>query len=498
MSPPRAERAAAVAVPLLVVGIVLAYAGALTAAFQFDDWNVIVGDPRVQSLHAWWSSMPGIRPLLKLSYAVNHESGFGAAGFHAFNVALHLANALLVLALLRRWPARASELDGIAVSAESPRSGGFSVSAGAAGSTNGAPIAAVVAAILFALHPVQTEAVSYAAGRSVSLAAFFCLASLLSWVVGRERRSAWLAAVLSPLLFALALGVRETAVVLPLALLLWRATAHSPVNSAVSSAAAWRDSPVCATLGHWAVLAVAILVAVLTPGYGPFFSASLHARGLVEQALTQIDALTYLAGQLLRFDRLNADPLLPVRESLTLALAVKGLALAAVAALGVASLRRRPAIAFGLLWFFLWLAPTNSLMPRLDVANDRQLYLALLGPAWLVGLAIAKLAAARPRLTVAIVCLMTLGLGFATAARNRVYANEIVFWEDVVAKTPANARAWNNLGYALALADRNGEAEAALRRAYAIDPGNFRAGVNLRLLREGRLTATPRTVAPPP
>ena len=48
------------------------YFNALGASFQFDDWNVIVKDSRVQSLAAWWHSMPGIRPLLKLTYAVNH------------------------------------------------------------------------------------------------------------------------------------------------------------------------------------------------------------------------------------------------------------------------------------------------------------------------------------------------------------------------------------------------------------------------------------------
>ena len=72
---------------LVVLVVCLAYANALQASFQFDDWDVIVRDPRVQDLAAWWSSMPGMRPLLKLSYALNHASGAGVAGFHAVNVA---------------------------------------------------------------------------------------------------------------------------------------------------------------------------------------------------------------------------------------------------------------------------------------------------------------------------------------------------------------------------------------------------------------------------
>ena len=82
------------------------YLNALGASFQFDDWNVIVNDTRVQSLAAWWHSMPGIRPLLKLTYAVNHATGFGVVGFHAVNIAIHAANALLVLLLLERLSRR--------------------------------------------------------------------------------------------------------------------------------------------------------------------------------------------------------------------------------------------------------------------------------------------------------------------------------------------------------------------------------------------------------
>ena len=64
---------------LLAAAIALVYLPSLGASFQFDDWNVIVRDPRVQSLAAWLASMPGTRPLLKLSFALNHELGDGAA-----------------------------------------------------------------------------------------------------------------------------------------------------------------------------------------------------------------------------------------------------------------------------------------------------------------------------------------------------------------------------------------------------------------------------------
>ncbi|GJQ57197.1 MAG: hypothetical protein HKUEN07_37660 [Rhodocyclaceae bacterium] len=79
------------------------------------------------------------------------------------------------------------------------------------------------------------------------------------------------------------------------------------------------------------------------------------------------------------------------------------------------------------------------------------------------------------------------GLLLATVARNRIYASETIFWTDVVAKTPGNSRAWNNLGHALAIAGHREAAEQALLEALAVDPGNSRAAVNLALLRAGRL-----------
>jgi tetratricopeptide (TPR) repeat protein len=72
-----------------------------------------------------------------------------------------------------------------------------------------------------------------------------------------------------------------------------------------------------------------------------------------------------------------------------------------------------------------------------------------------------------------------------TAVRSLVYADEVRFWEDVVAKAPANPRAHANLGFALAARCRSQDAEASLERALALDPAYLRAAVNLRLLREG-------------
>jgi hypothetical protein len=200
-----------------------------------------------------------------------------------------------------------------------------------------------------------------------------------------------------------------------------------------------------------------------------------------------------------RVDRLNIDPALPVHATWTPGLAAEAVLLAALAIGAIASLRSRPALALGILWFFLWLAPTNSLLPRLDVANDRQLYLALVGPAWLAAGLLGRLS---PRRASAVLVLLACALGLATIRRNETYASEIALWEDVVAKSPHSSRAFNNLGYAYALSCRKDDAAAAWRTAQVLDPGNFHPTVNLDLLRKealpGVAAACSRSSVSPP
>ncbi len=76
-------------------------------------------------------------------------------------------------------------------------------------------------------------------------------------------------------------------------------------------------------------------------------------------------------------------------------------------------------------------------------------------------------------------------IGAAVCAGLRERGHEVTFWSAAVAATPLNPRAHNNLGFALAARCRTAEAAAAFGRAIALDPGGFRAAINLALLREG-------------
>jgi hypothetical protein len=459
--------------PALFLLCLAVWLPSLGGSFQFDDWNVIVGDPRVQSLAAWWQSMPGIRPVLKLSYALNHELGAAAWGFRLVNVLVHACNAVLLFLVLRDLGRRLQ-----------PRVD----PAGAARPW----LAAAGAALVFALHPVQSDAVSYVSGRSSSLAALFCLLSLWTWSRATNAKQRWLAL---PWL-ALALATKEYALALPLIVALWWLCAESAAASPIAKAlpATVRASAPFVLLA----CAAALLAAWLTP-YPRLMAEAARGHTLAGNLLTQANGVSYLLGQMLLVRPPNPDPGLPAVLHPDVATVLRGGMLLSLVLLGGWQLRRRPAVAFGILWFFLWLSPTNSLLSRVDVAYDRQLYLALAGPAWLLAWSVAGLRGTAARRFAG---LATLGLcawlALQTLGQHTVYADEVSFWEHVTRASPGNARAANNLGMAYAVACRPTDARQAFARAQRLDPDDTRARVNELLLQRGELSAVPKSCRPPP
>jgi protein O-mannosyl-transferase len=430
--------------PLLAAAACAAWANALGGPFQFDDYNVIVDNPRVHSLASWARSVgSGIRPLLNLSYTLNWVADPSPFGFHLVNVALHLMNTLLAYRLCLAL--------GVGVTT------------------------ALLAALLFGLHPIQTEAVTYVSGRSVSLMACAYLASVLAYVRGRR--------ILSVVLFAFALAAKEVAVTMPLVLVLYEA-ATGPSDG---WRRAWRR-----LMPHCLLLAVALIVGGASSRYRELLGVSVALRGPLENLATQLDALGYLVTRLVYPAALSIDPALaaafPPRAPGMLMLLV------VPATIGVASamLRRGSVAALAGLWFFVLLLPTNSVLPRIDVVNERQVYLAALGPFLLLALGVERLHARR-RWIGAIAFVLPATLAVMTWDRNREYRSEVALWRATVRVAPHNVRAWNNLGWAWQLAGCWPQAEAAYREALRLVPDQAGVRGNLRALNVERA----RTPVPP-
>ena len=427
------------AAAILLGGIAVAYGNAFRGDFQFDDYNVIVDNPTVHTWSAWAGSMPGIRPLLKLSYTLCWTAGLGRFGFHLFNVLCHAAATLLAAALCLHLASRSKRL--------APHAAAVALTAG----------------LLFALHPAQTESVTYVSGRSMSLMGTLYLAAVVVHLRRPGRGGA------SPALFAAALAVRETAWTLPLALLLLERAAG----------VSWREAG-RRIRWHVAVGLAALLAALATPGYRRLLAYSLSIRPLGENLLGQIAAHSYLLTRPLLLLQTNIDPTLTPPQQLTPGLAAQAGLLLGLLAIGLAMLRSRPWLGVGIVWTLLHLAPTNLMLPRLDLANDRQLYLALLGPAFVLAAALWALLPARAA-TGAMVAL-ALVLAVATVLRHEDYRSEVALWAATAARSPGSARVWNNLGYAYRLTGDSVRARQAYRNALAIDPDHLKARYNLQAL----------------
>jgi tetratricopeptide (TPR) repeat protein len=401
-----------------------AYLPSLAGVFHFDDYNVIV---HYDTVHSWsalaerWGG--GVRPLLKASYTLNWTLG---GGFSLLNIALHAMNAALLL-LLGETLFRDRR-------------------------------AALIAAALFALHPAATEAVTYISGRSSSLMAAFYLGAMLAYFHGRR--------FLSALLFVFAVATRETAVTLPAALLLCElCRVERP---------AWREI-LRRQWPHWALLAAGGLFVLLNQRYFDLIAYGYGERGLADNLLTQIGGISYLALRLISLHGYNIDPALPTLSEWTPTLVFQAFSFMLLFTIGIVNWRARPWIAFGVLWFFLQLAPTNSIVPRLDVANDRQLYLA----SWGLFLALCIQLRHLPSFAFSVIIIVFAAM---SVLRQLDYRSEIVLWESAVALSPWNARAHNNLGYAYQLAGRRDDARREYQAALLFDPRHAKARLNLHFL----------------
>jgi len=404
-----------------------AYLPSLLGPFHFDDYNVIVNYSMV---HAWSSffehASGGVRALLKASYVLNWTISPDAFGFHLLNIGLHAANAVLLYFIGKRLlPDNVRNYS-------------------------------LLPALLFALHPMQTEAVTYISGRSSSLMATFYLGAILAYLRGAHW--GW-----SCLLFVLALATRETAVTLPAALLLIELCRRTDWRTIARRQGA-----------HWALLAAGGMVLVFNQRYFDLIAYGFGERSLHDNLLTQIGAVSYLIWHLVTLSNLNIDPALPTITEWTPTLGFEAVLLFALLAIGVCNLRARPWLAFGILWFFLQLAPTNSIVPRLDAANDRQVYLAC----WGLFFALTTLIEV-PKLAAIALCVVFAG---ASLVRQLDYVDEILLWEASVRSSPWNARAHNNLGYAYYEAGRREEARWEYRTALFWDPTHAKAKANLVLL----------------
>lgn len=430
----------------LMLAVCISYANALNGAFQFDDYNVIVNEEQVHSWANWFAGLgSGIRPLLKFSYTLNWTLDTGVTGFHVTNLIIHFLNAFLVYRLAQTLIQQQWQRDSM-----------FHVP--------------LLTALLFAVHPVHTEAVSYICGRSASLMTLFYLAAMLCYVVGRTRDNRFYLYVATPLLFVLALGVKETAITFPLALLLWELGCGGRWHTDLKP-----QRPV------WAVSAGAVLFFIFSTSYFAQMQRSAEFNSLVGNIATNLSGFSWLLRQWALPLWLNIDPDLPLLSGLSGAL-LPLLLFIVLCVLILACWRRRPWLSFALAWAMLQLIPLYLFLPRLDIANERQLYLA--GWPLLLAFSIELTLWLNDRAFRIVATALLLACTSLTVLRNQSYISEISLWQDTALKSPQKARVHNNLGYAYLQARQTDDARREFKATLRLDPNHYRASYNLQRLEE--------------
>lgn len=453
---------------MLVAGAGLAvYANALGHPFVFDDAGAIVENGTIRSPGASLAGGPAQmatagRPVVNVSFALNYLAGDLAPwGYQATNLVIHVACALLLIALFRRL---------------------FSLPA-LARITDGAQLGlATSLAFLWVLHPLTTEIVNYAAQRSEALMAFACLVTLYAGVraLDSSRPAAWQATAVTAC--ALGMGCKESMVVTPLLMLLVDAAL---TGVGFSLAFRRRQGFYLALFSTWLLLA--LLIAGAPRG---------HSAGFA----TGVSPWVYLLNQatmIVRYLRLAVWPVglvLDYGEPAAVTLGVVWPAAVFVLALLAATAflwRRSAALGVFAAWFWLTLAPTSSLVPiATEVGAERRMYVPLIGLLALAVLAafrgLARLENQQMRTTLARGSLAAIGvvLALLTVGRNREFATPVTIWQTVVERWP-NGRGFYNLGVALAA---SGQQEPAVRAYERALPGSADAqyALGFQLQQEGK------------
>lgn len=355
----------------------IAFGRSLSAPFYLDDFS-LAQDPAVTAPSGWLDCLAPTqtRPLTWLSFWANYQAGgVNPAGYHAVNLLLHLMNVALAWLALRIW----------------------------------LPAQAVTAATaIFALHPLQTEAVSYVFARATLWMTLFCLLSLWEW----GRRNHWRAV----LWFALALLAKEECVTFPLVLAMLHFSA--PRNPR-------ERGPVLAMLGLSLIFGARVLwAATVTQGSGAGAQAGV----------APLDYLSVQGLAILRYLELLVMPAGFSFES-PLRLQPAWWAWLPIALSAYFAARNFAKAREGFWWLaaLLLLAPSSSILPAMDLSADRRMYLPLLAIGAMAGLRLGQ----RPNwVTYGLAAVLTLG----SVLQSQVWREPRALWQQAIAHAPDKVR----------------------------------------------------------
>lgn len=467
---------------LIIILCVIAYSNTFSVPFQFDDPYSITNEPLVRDQHSFIKVIALTRGVGYFTFALNYLlHGADVAGYHIVNLIIHVLNALLVYGL-------------VVLSFRTPLLQRSSLK-------HRAGTIALFSALLFAGHPVQTEAVTYIVQRFASLATLFYLVSLAAYIksrlAGLENRSKWKTPAwyaVSLVSAVLAMKTKEIAFTLPVVITLYEFLFfEGTIKKRILLLL-----PLLLTM----VIIPMSLLGTARPLGEMINDVSEATR--VQTDVTRMEYLfteftvivTYLRLLFLPYNQ-NLDYDYPLFQSFfATEVVLSFLLLVLIFGAGIYLLyrdRRSPGagrlMAFGILWFFITLSVESSVIPIVDVIFEHRLYLPSVGffitctSALFLGAERLKSRwAGAERAVMGVLAAVVIVFTGLTYARNIVWQSEVSLWEDVIKKGPEKARGYNGLGLAYQHMSQYDKAIVSFDKAIALDQDYYVAYMNRGVL----------------
>lgn len=429
---------------VLIAAAIVAFTNNFSAPFVMDDARVVTGNPNIHTLWPPWKAVfVPTRWVADITFAISYAmGGYIPADFRLLNILIHLGASLFLYGIVRRT---------------------LRLQAMGGRFQREADVLALLAALLWAVHPLQTNCVTYIAQRIEAVMGLFLLATLYAFIraATSPHPRPWTGAAIA--LCAVGMGTKEVMVTAPILVLFYDALLVS---------SSWRAALRARWKTHLALfLTTGIFALLFLMSLGVAEGQNVSILGKMMSPWRYLLTQTEVIAHYLRLSFLPTALCLNYRWPIAgdlgdvwpSALLVAGLAL--VTLWGLLARKR---LAFPLLWFFVILAPTSSILPLPDAAFEHRMYLplaAIMVLAVLGGHAVwRKLAAPATSRAFVTGSFLLLAAGVAcwftglTRARNADFLSEEVLWQDVIAKRPDNYRGYIALSGARLAQGRNEDA----------------------------------------
>ncbi|MBI4597815.1 MAG: tetratricopeptide repeat protein [Candidatus Omnitrophica bacterium] len=450
--PPR-RRINALGLPVLLVGIGLwAYHNSFRGAFLFDDHRHILNNVNVREPSPPWACLAeSARPIVDCSFTLNYAlAGAQPFTYHAVNLAIHLLAGLLLFGLVRRT---------LETSRLATRFG------------KSAPWLALATALLWVVHPLQTQSVTYIVQRAESLMGLCYVATIYCLCRSATSSSARRWEALAVLACGAGMASKLDMMTAPLTALL-----YDRVFFSGSVRQALRKRPLL-YLGLFASMGLGMYLAIVPIGKSLLLPGlRLSPPTILGYAGTQPQIILHYLKLSLWPHPLVFDYLWPVATTIN-AILWPSLAVGALGLAALWALRRRPPVGFLGAWVFLTLAPSSSVLPIADLAVEHRMYLAL--AAVMMLLVLAGYSCFRGKIALVVLVGLAAIYGTLTIRRNADYASEWRMWNDVLTKRPNHFRALSSLGDLMRREGRLDEAVAYYTQALRVIPDHPEAHFNL-------------------